>query len=129
MNESTPLIDSLEIKDYSAQHREQWGLIGEKSAIRTIDPEDRIDVQRVFDIDRQKGVLEFSYGEPKNERESIDWANEEVHMFAVSGSEGVSKEEFGELQGWIWFYKDEELRLKQVRESGLVELPADVEVL
>lgn len=124
------LIDGLEVQSYGENNpREQWGTVGEKSAIREIDPTDRIDVQRVFDIDRQANVLKFMVGDPKTERESIDWANLDVHMFAVSGAEGVAKDEQGELQGWIWFARDEKERLERAQDQGLLTLVEDAELL
>lgn len=124
------LIDGLEVQSYGEYNpREQWGTVGEKSSIREIDPTDRIDVQRIFDIDRQANVLKFMAGDPKTERESIDWANLEVHMFAVSGAEGVAKDEQGELQGWIWFQKDAKERLEKAQNQGLVTLSYGAQLL
>lgn len=124
------LIGGLEVQSYGAHNpREQGGTVGEKSAIREIDPTDRIDVQRIFDIDRRGAVKKFMVGKEKTEQESIDWANLDVHMFAVSGSEGVPKSEVGELQGWIWFARDKKERLERTQDQGLLTLADGAELL
>lgn len=125
------LIEWLEIQSYGDNNpRQQEGTVGEKSTIREIDPTDRIDVRRIFDIDRQAGVLKFMVGDPKTERESIDWANLEVHMFAVSGAvENAPAGEKGELQGWIWFTRDEKERLEKAQNEGLITLSYGAQLL
>lgn len=124
------LIESLEIQTYDKNPRQQEGTIGEKSTIREIDPTDRIDVRRVFDIDRQDAVKKFMVGEEKTEQESIDWASKQVHMFAVSGAlENSSENEKGELQGWIWFANDEKERLERAQALGLMTPAEGAEAL
>jgi len=125
------LIEDLEIQSYGENNpRAQEGTVGERSAIREIDPTDRVDVQRIFDIDRQEGVLKFMVGDPKTEQESIDWAKKEVHMFAVSGAvENAPVGERGELQGWVWFGNDEKERLERAQNEGLLTLSHGAQML
>ena len=116
----TERLSDLPIADYSNAPREQKRVAWEKAAERRIDPNDQKDIWRVWITDRATGVVEEMIGDPKTVAESINDARSEPYLFAVSGSKGVKNEEVGELQGWVWFQKDEAERLARLKQEGLI---------
>lgn len=103
-------IERLPIKDYSKNPRRVFPFRGEKSAIRLIDPEDRIDMGRYRDIARSLPITDFGpfeendqdlLNEVRNGRSGIPMQEEAEYLFGVVGLHGVSQHEIGELQGWV----------------------------
>jgi len=101
-------------------NREQLRYVGEKSAIRFFNPQDPEDLRRMGETLKDKSVAAFiedignmSTGDIKNwltrykdEKRIENW---EI-CYLVSGSVGVKPEEFGEVQGFINFYPEEDSR-------------------
>ncbi len=125
----TEQLSDLPIADYSSAPREQTRVVWEKAAVRRIDPNDREDIWRVWITDRATGVVEEMIGDPKTVAECVNDARTEPLLFAVSGSRGVKGEEIGELQGWVWFQKDEAERLVRLGKEGLIKEGEGEEVL
>jgi len=100
--------------------QEQLKYIGEKTALRFYNPQNPEDLIRMKSTLVDKGVKKFVEGidnvslkdiknwlERYNDKERIkDW---EV-CYLVSGSSNVKLEEFGEVQGFVNFYPNEEYR-------------------
>lgn len=101
-------------------NREQIRYVGEKSAIRFFNPQDPEDLERMEKTLKDKAVAAFvedignmTAGDIKNwltrykdEKRTKDW---EV-CYVVSGSIGVKPEEFGEIQGFVNLYPEENYR-------------------
>lgn len=125
MNESS--FDNLSAKDYSEKSREQTRMVGQKAAIRLIDTDDLVDMQRMDIIDKDKRVLEVMRGDPMSAADLLEWAKgtKDQFLFAVGGSKLVSRDEIGELQGWIQFHPEDVQRLQRMVADGIITKPND----
>lgn len=118
-------IDSLQPQDYSEKPRIITQLAGERSALRLVDFNDRVDMQRFRQIDQS---LPPEFADPfESDKEIFQEVKrnrpgrlkkDRQYIFGVAGSEGVSEDEIGELQGWVSFYRDGEKKV--LEEKGYI---------
>lgn len=138
-------IQKLTIQEY--EKRTGVGFAGENSILRPIDPHDLLDMQRMkdmrtkmdqtgyfdrdevskngIDFDLIEWVGEESMGEKHIKHGLLEWVKEkdpelEGVLFGVAGNKGVTEDEKGELQGWIYVVPAESNDLKVIRNAGIV---------
>ncbi|MBI4009059.1 GNAT family N-acetyltransferase [Candidatus Roizmanbacteria bacterium] len=123
MDQIGNIIDNLPIQDYSQNARRQEKVIGQKAAIRQIDPTDRRDMQRLRTIDRDPKVLRWMAGEPLRDEDLMYDAKglNEYKIFVISGSQSLKdSNEIGELQGIITVRPDKNERVEELRRLNLI---------
>lgn len=109
--------------------REILNMIGQKSALDHIVPEDAEDFFRIQEIDRKADNMN---GERMSLSELKEWAkgSRDWHIFAVRGTpESVSDpKEIGELQGWIQSYYIYDYNIDIMKEEGMIpkDIPSEV---
>ena len=121
-------IDGLPTADYRTEPRKQRRVIGQKSAVSSVDRGDLIDMIRMRMIDRDP-VIKAKMAETEadqTDQELFSWikGNRNEVLFAIRGSEGVEGEERGELQGWVQVYDLDPPQSAGLRNLGIV--PASV---
>ncbi len=123
-------LDNLSPKDYSSNPRRQDRYIGQLSAVRYFDAEDKIDALKLKGIVETPGALKWLVGPKMTDKIYIDWMNEQGqvknrrhHLFAVSGSEKLKAENVGEVQGYVYFYcgPDEKKQAQLLVKEGLMQ--------
>ena len=96
--------------------------VGEKSNVRRMNVNDTEELRRLFAIERDPGEVEFMEGLQSDEVDLKIFAtgNAEKLPIGISGKAGfVNNAEIGKLQGWIYFYPDEEERLERLKMAGV----------
>ncbi len=108
---------------------EQRRIVGQRSAIRRVNPMNRSDLDRLGVIDKSDGYIKWFNSIPEDyvplTREGLtDLATTNDHvLYAVSGSvedDRLSEKEKGRLQGWVKVKKDESSRVDQLIEQQLI---------
>jgi hypothetical protein len=108
-------INYLHVKNFEKKPRTQINYAGEQSAIRRLEPHDKVELKRfkriqdfipenIADSDSTDHDL---IEEAVDNRPGLDRKNGAIYTFGVSGSHNAPEAEKGELQGWINFYRDE----------------------
>lgn len=109
--------------------REILSMIGQKSAIDHIVPDDAEDFFRIQTIDKE---AENMNGEKMSLSELKEWAKglRDWHIFAVRGTpRSVSDpSEIGELQGWIQSYYIYDYNVDIMKKEGMIpkDIPSEV---
>ncbi len=103
---------------------------GERSAIRWANPSDPQDLERLRIIDQDAERIEWFESVPEDYKYMGDSAlakfatdTSKQLLYAVSGAPevpGLLTSEVGELQGWIWVKRDDQTRIDQMVEQGIV---------
>lgn len=104
--------------------------IGEASAIGPMDPEDQRTMLRLKIIDIE--TLDELAGGANTTRELIAFTRRGIEKggiaYGVYGSpakKDLHKDEWGELQGWVIFYRDEPKRVKRLIKQGILTVEDD----
>lgn len=95
---------------------------GERSNIRRFRVDDPDEVSRMVVIENDPGVMEFVEGLQANEEDLKNFGrgDEERLPVAIAGKQGfVDELEVDKLQGWVYFYPDEEERLERLKRSDM----------
>jgi hypothetical protein len=133
MDESS--FDNLKTGDYSQNPREQVRYAGQLSAVRFLDPTDRIDAQKLKQTITNPNVQHWMSDLNMNEADFVAWMQEQGstpnrrhYLFAVSGSQRTKPEDIGEIQGFIYFYSssEEKLQAQKLIDAGILT-PDDLE--
>jgi len=104
-----------------------WGIVGEKAALRQINTADPVDLERYWETNQS-----VSAGLMVDDIETLDELIENAQVnepgigftFAISGSVG---KEIGEFQGFVQFTPDQENTLQQkIEQTGLFQFLRDV---
>ena len=104
-----------------------WGIVGEKAALRQINTADPVDLERYWETNQS-----VSAGLMVDDIETLDELIENAQVnepgigftFAISGSAG---KEIGEFQGFVQFTPDQENTLQQkIEQTGLFQFLRDV---
>src|SRR3972149_2850970 len=116
----------LSQQDYSKKPpRRQTKIIGQKSALGEVDTTDLKDMLRLWLLDIGEGTDQI-VGKISSDQELLSWAknlDENWYMWPIRGSEGVTKDEVGEIQGWVQFYPEDEERLNKLISQGKIPEP------
>lgn len=118
-------INELPIKRFNKEttKRTMRGFEGNSTGIRSINPHDKVDMQRMQSINLDDS--EFLLGDPLTEKELREWADykksDEGMVFAVAKGNPDDPKDWGEMQGWIFFYNDEDDRVIDMKENGIVD--------
>ena len=104
-----------------------WGIVGEKAALRQINTADPVDLERYWETNQS-----VSAGLMVDDIETLDELIENAQVnepgigftFAISGSVG---KEIGEFQGFVQFTPDQENTLREkIEQTGLFQFLRDV---
>jgi hypothetical protein len=104
-----------------------WGIVGEKAALRQINTADPVDLERYWETNQS-----VSAGLMVDDIETLDELIENAQVnepgigftFAISGSVG---KEIGEFQGFVQFTPDQENTLQEkIEQTGLFQFLRDV---
>lgn len=127
------LTSQLSHRGEREHSRRTTRVIGENSAVRLIDWRDRMDMQRYKDIDRS--LPEEIRNKNSTERELVNEIRKNrpgkekkadaLWIYGVVGSEGISEEEVGELQGMVNVYRDETVDKIKAKEFVPQDTPAE----
>lgn len=118
-------IDQLPTKrfDKETTKRSMRGFEGNTTAIRSINPHDKMDMQRMSAINAANS--EFLLGEPMTDQDLRAWAadkkGDEGMVFAIVKSNPDDPKDWGEMQGQIYFYNDEDDRVEDMKKKGIIE--------
>lgn len=95
---------------------------GERSNIRRFNVDDPEEVRRMFAIENDPGVSEFVEGLQADEEDLKNFGrgSEDKLPVAIVGKPGyVESDEIDKLQGWVYFYPDEDERLERLKRAGI----------
>jgi hypothetical protein len=121
-------IKQLKAQQYTLEHpRIVRGLVGQQSLLRTVDPTDQIDMQRVKDLQVIQNQ-DFFPLEELTDKQLMNWignkkSSQEFLVFGVAGSEKIGKGEEGELQGYVLVYFISKVEAKKYRKKGFLPEP------
>ncbi len=127
MSDTTP--ENLKTQDYSEKPRKQVRYEGQISAVRYLDPQDRIDATRLREIFTSPAVRPWMEELDLTDQELLALMGEQgptknrrYHLFAVSASQKSKPESIGEIQGFVRFYfgPEEREETQVLVEDGLV---------
>jgi len=95
---------------------------GERSRIRRVRIDDPEEMRRMRVIEDDPGVAAYMEGLQATDEDLISFAQsgQRKLLVGVTGLAGiVDQEEVDKLQGWIYFYPDEEERVSRLKNSNL----------